>query len=60
MAVFTIGVQVTPLVQALAGPGQARRLHAALASMSPAVLDYRGLSEARDDLLAWLEQRACE
>ncbi len=58
MAVFTIGVQVTPLVQALAGPGQAQRLHAALASMSPAVLAYRGLTEARDDLLAWLERRA--
>ncbi len=58
IAVFTIGVQVTPLVQALAGPGQAQRLHAALASMSPAVLAYRGLTEARDDLLAWLERRA--
>lgn len=58
MAVFTIGVQVTPLVQALDGPAQAQRLHAALASMSPAVLAYRGLAEARDDLLTWLERRA--
>ena len=58
MAVFTIAVQVTPLVQALDGPAQAQRLHAALASMSPAVLAYRGLEEARDDLLAWLERRA--
>lgn len=58
MAVFTIGVQVLPLVQALAGPHQAQRLHDALATMSAAVLAYRGLAEARDDLLAWLGQRA--
>ncbi|MFM7533170.1 MAG: heme-dependent oxidative N-demethylase subunit alpha family protein [Rubrivivax sp.] len=57
-ALFTIGVQVRPLVQALAGPAQAQRLHDALASMSPAVLAYRGLAEARDDLLAWLARRA--
>jgi hypothetical protein len=58
MAVFTIHVQVSPLEQVLADRGQASRLHAALASMSPAVLAYRGLAEARDDLLAWLGQRA--
>ena len=58
MAVFTIGVQVVPLERAIATPAQARRLQEALATMSPAVLAYRGLAEARDDLLAWLGRRA--
>jgi hypothetical protein len=29
-------------------------VHDALATMSPAVLAYRGLGDARDRLLAWL------
>lgn len=59
-AIFTIHVEMQPLAQALEQPAQARQLHAALASMSPAVLAYRGLSEVRDRLLAWLNARACE
>ena len=59
-AIFTIQVQMQPLAQALAQPAQARQLHAALASMSPAVLAYRGLSEVRDRLLDWLNERAGE
>jgi hypothetical protein len=31
-----------------------RRMHDALASMSPAVLDDRGLTPVRDRLLRWL------
>ena len=54
-AVFTIHVEVQPLRTAVASTDLAERLHAALASMSPAVLDYRGLAPARERLLAWLE-----
>ena len=54
-AIFTIAVDVQPLRQALRGPADARRLHAAIASMSPAVLAYRGLTPIRDALLAWLD-----
>jgi len=57
-AVFTILVQTTPLTQALQGRQQAQRLHDALASMSEAVLAYRGLSRAREPLLRWLAAQA--
>jgi hypothetical protein len=57
-AVFTIAVDVQPLQQALRGPTDAAALHAAIASMSPAVLAYRGLDGVRDALLAWLDARA--
>lgn len=53
-AIFTIRVDTEPLARAVAGPGRAARLHAALASMSPAVLAYRGLAPMRDALLDWL------
>ena len=56
-AVFTIRVLLQPLTEAVAGPEQAARLHAALASMSEAVLAYKGLAAARDRLLAWLATR---
>jgi hypothetical protein len=58
-AVFTINVQVQPLQAAIA-PGQAEVLRAALASMSPAVLAYRGLDTVREPLLHWLAARAGE
>jgi dimethylamine monooxygenase subunit A len=35
-------------------PERARALHEAIASMSPAVLAYRGLAAVREPLLAWL------
>ena len=53
-AVFTIHVESRPLVDAVANGDAAQRLHDALASMTPAVLAYRGLVHARDRLLAWL------
>lgn len=57
-ALFTIRIDVQPLPAVLAaGPGRAARLHAALASMSPAVRDYRGLSPVQAPLLAWLTQQ---
>ncbi|KQP37520.1 hypothetical protein ASF44_14320 [Pseudorhodoferax sp. Leaf274] len=56
-AVFTILVEVRPLAQAVATPAQAARLREALASMSPAVLAYRGLAPVRGALLDWLAAR---
>ncbi|MDB5942887.1 MAG: hypothetical protein JWQ13_2453 [Ramlibacter sp.] len=57
-AVFTIRVMIQPLVQAVNTPERAGRLHASLASMSDAVLAYKGLAPARDPLMRWLESRA--
>lgn len=56
-AVFTIRVMLQPLAAAVTTGEQARRLHAALATMSDAVLAYKGLAPARERLLAWLAQR---
>ncbi len=53
-AVFTIEVESRPLIDAIDTAERARRLHGALASMSDAVLAYRGLTDARDRLLMWL------
>ena len=57
-AVFTIHVESVPLAEAVASAADARRLHDAIASMSPAVLAYRRLDRARDRLLVWLAARA--
>lgn len=57
-AVFTIHVEVRPLREALRTPAEAAALRDALASMSEAVLAYRGLFPARERLLAWLDARA--
>jgi hypothetical protein len=57
-AVFTIRVMLQPLAEAVRTREDARRLHDALASMSDAVLAYKGLAPARGRLLAWLAERA--
>lgn len=57
-AIFTIHVDVQPLTTATADAEHALRLHGALASMSDAVLAYRGLTPVRDRLLAWLAAQA--
>ncbi len=61
-AVFTILVDVQPLAAVLNDAPRTQALHDALASMSPAVLAYRGLTAVRGPLLQWLrahgEQRA--
>jgi hypothetical protein len=57
-AVFTILVDNVPLADAIATADDARRIHDAIASMSPAVLSYRRLDRARDRLLRWLAARA--
>lgn len=59
-AVFTIHVESRPLLEAVDTRAHAGRLHDAIASMSPAVLAYRGLAPARDRLLAWLAARAAD
>ena len=56
-AVFTILVDTQPLDRAIDGADKAARVHDALASMSDAVLRYRGLGEVRDPLLRWLARR---
>ena len=53
-SVFAIRLQLLPLVDAVAGPADAQRLHDALASMSDATLHYKGLAAARAPLLQWL------
>ncbi len=57
-AVFTIRVMIETLPLAVDTPARAERLHDSLASMSEAVLAYKGLSAARAPLLAWLKSRA--
>lgn len=54
-AVFTIRVMLQPLVQAVHDRSRAQRLYDALASMSEAVLQYKGLTDARAPLLHWLK-----
>jgi len=57
--VFFIRVMVCPLPEVLAvTPGRAAELHAALASMSDAVLAYRGMAAVRDRLLDELAHSA--
>lgn len=60
LAAFTIRIGLEPLHKALAEPARAARVHAALASMSEAVLRYRGLLAVRDPLLQWLARQAGE
>jgi len=57
-AVFTIRVMLQPLPEAVDCAEKAARLHDSLASMSEAVLDYKGLAGARDRLLQWLADRS--
>ncbi len=57
-AVFTILVDVKPLAAVLDTPARAQALHDAIASMSPAVLAYRGLTSVREPLLQWLQAQA--
>jgi hypothetical protein len=59
-AVFTIRVQLAPLTQTVDTADKALRLHDSLASMSDAVLRYKGLAAARAPLLRWLAARAAD
>jgi hypothetical protein len=53
-SIFTIAVDVLPLADVIDSRERAQRLAAAVASMSPEVLAYRGLTSVRDLLLDWL------
>ena len=55
-AVFTIRVMLQPLVEAVATREHRERLHDSLASMTAPVLQYKGLTAAREPLLRWLRQ----
>lgn len=57
-AVFSIRVMLHPLGEAAQPGDKARRLLESLASMSQAVLEYKGLAAARGPLLRWLQGRA--
>jgi dimethylamine monooxygenase subunit A len=57
-SVFTIHVAVRPLAEAVDTPARAAQLAAAVRSMTPEVLAYRGLGAVRDPLLEWLQARA--
>ena len=57
-AVFTIHVDTRRMDLALAEPARAAKVHDALASMSDAVLAYRGLTAMQRPLLDWLAARA--
>lgn len=59
-AVFTIRVMLTPLTEVAARPAAAAALHAAIASMSATILDYKGLSAARQPLLDWLADQGAQ
>jgi dimethylamine monooxygenase subunit A len=56
-AVFTICIDTQPLADGIDTPDKAAKLHAAIASMSDAVLGYRSLTGVRAPLLAWLESK---
>lgn len=56
-AVFTIRVLLQPLAHAVPTTAHAQRLHAALSTMSDAVLAYKNLAAARAPVLAWLARR---
>ena len=55
---FTIHVESRLLAEAITSAAEAAALHAALASMSDAVLAYRGLTSARSPAREWLAERA--
>jgi hypothetical protein len=59
-AIFTIRVHLQPLGQAVDTTDKAQRLHDSLASMSDAVLHYKGLAAAKPRLLQWLAQRTAD
>lgn len=56
-ALFTIRPYTYPLRQAVNSAESARQLAAALRTMTPAQVGYKGLSVIGPDLLAWLDAR---
>lgn len=56
-AVFTIRVMLEPLGSLITNSVQAARLHAAISTMSDAVVVYRSLGSIKPLLLQWLTER---
>jgi len=56
-AVFTIRVMLEPLGTVVQTREQAQRLHAAISSMSDAVVAYRSFGRIKPAVLEWLAQR---
>ena len=57
-AIFTIGVTLQPLADALVTAAHAQRLHDALRSMSDDVLAYKNLAPAQERICQWLMRHA--
>ncbi|GMA14825.1 DUF3445 domain-containing protein [Deinococcus metallilatus] len=57
-ALFTIRPSTSPLREAVANPAHAAALAAALRTMTPEQVTYKGLDGLLPDLLAWLDTRA--
>ncbi|MBB5233073.1 heme-dependent oxidative N-demethylase subunit alpha family protein [Deinococcus budaensis] len=57
-ALFTIRPYTYPLREAVARPGDARALAAALRTMTPEQVSYKGLTPLLADLLRWLDGQA--
>jgi dimethylamine monooxygenase subunit A len=55
---FGIRVIVQPLTDLSRSPDKARRLGRAIRTMSPAMLEYKGLMQVRDELIAFLNGAA--
>ena len=51
-------MRVQPLRQAVDNSTVAQNLHDSIATMSEAVLHYKGLHAVREPLLRWLRERA--
>ena len=56
-AVFTIRVMLEPLGTLIQTEEQAQQLHAAISTMSGAVVAYRSFGHIKPVVLAWLAQR---
>jgi hypothetical protein len=59
-ALFLIRLHVAPLAEVATDRGRLAVVRDALASMSAATLEYKGLASRRDALLAWLDARLGE
>ncbi len=57
-ALFTIRTYLYPLCELLDTPARSAALAAGLRTMTPAQLEYKGLSRSRAALLDWLDRRA--
>ena len=59
-ALFTIRPLIHPLREAVQTPAHAQALAAAIESMTPAQVTYKGLTHLQEDLLGWLRARSLD